>query len=271
MEIIYVDSLFFLNLAADYLLLLAAAAIAGLRFRRGAYLLAALLGAVYSVAVYLPGCRFLAAEHWRIGAGLGMGLIAFGGERKPWRCMLSWLAVSAAFGGALWALGGEHMSLRTLMLCFGLCYGAMRLYFSGKGRRIDKQRKEVRLRFLGREAVFPAMVDSGNELHDPVTGARVLVACPHALRPILREYTQLFETGDAPDLLTRCAAIPMLRGKLRLLPFYAVGGGGLLPVFRPDALLLDGERIEGVLIGVSPQAAGDGYEGIVGVDMGKEN
>ena len=34
MEIIYVDSLFFLNLAADYLLLLAAAAIAGLRLRR---------------------------------------------------------------------------------------------------------------------------------------------------------------------------------------------------------------------------------------------
>lgn len=270
MEIIYIDSLFFLNLAADYLLLLAAAGIAGVRLLRGRYLLAALLGAVYSVAVYLPGCGFLAAVYWRIAAGLGMGLIAFGGERRPLRCLASWLAVSAAFGGALWALGGEHMSLRTLMICFALCYGVMRLCFTGKAQLREKRRREVRLRFLGQEAVFFALADSGNELRDPLTGERVLVACPHALRPVFREHAGLFETQDAAALLTRCAEIPTLRGRLHLLPFSTVGGCGLLPVFRPDALLLDGEKTTGLLVGVSPQAAGDGYEGIVGTDIGKE-
>ena len=45
MEVIYIDSLFFLNLGVDYLLCLAAARICGLYLRRRRYVLAALLGA----------------------------------------------------------------------------------------------------------------------------------------------------------------------------------------------------------------------------------
>ena len=46
MEVIYIDSLFFLNLGVDYLLCLASARICGLYLRRRRYVLAALLGAL---------------------------------------------------------------------------------------------------------------------------------------------------------------------------------------------------------------------------------
>ena len=68
MEVIYIDSLFFLNLGVDYLLCLASARICGLYLRRRRYVLAALLGAAYSVAVYLPGLGFLASWPGKLAA-----------------------------------------------------------------------------------------------------------------------------------------------------------------------------------------------------------
>ena len=62
MEVIYIDSLFFLNLGVDYLLCLASARICGLYLRRRRYVLAALLGAreeelVRAANGYERGCQ----------------------------------------------------------------------------------------------------------------------------------------------------------------------------------------------------------------------
>ena len=271
MEILYIDALFFLNLLADYLLCLSAGRVCGLVLRRKRYLLAALLGAVYAVAVYLPGLGFLASPPLRLAAGILMGLAAFGAERRPLRCTAVLLAVSAAFGGALWALslaaGGSGgfipLSGRMLLLAFALCYAGLRLLFRLRGKVGERRLVSVSVGFLGRESRFTAMLDTGNGLTDPLSGERVLVACPHALRGCLREHTELFAALPPVELLEVCAEIPELRGKLRLLTYTALGGGGLLPVFRPDSLLIDGKAGPPLLIGVSPQAAGEEFEAIL--------
>ena len=59
-DIIYADSLIALNLAADYLLLLAAGRVAGAALHRGRVFLAALLGALYALASVAPGWGFSA-------------------------------------------------------------------------------------------------------------------------------------------------------------------------------------------------------------------
>ena len=53
--VVYLDRVVLLNLAVDYLLLLATARLAGLPLRRGRLALAAALGALYAAAVFLPG------------------------------------------------------------------------------------------------------------------------------------------------------------------------------------------------------------------------
>ena len=270
MEVIYIDALFFLNLLADYLLCLSAGRICGLYLRRGRYLAAALLGALYAAAVYLPGLAFLALPPLRLAAGLLMGLVAFGGERQPLRCAAVLLAVAAAFGGALWAIGlaaggsGGYVPLsgRILFLAFALCYGALRLLFHFRARKRERRLVPVKAGFCGREACFTVLSDTGNSLMDPLSGARVLVACPHALRPLLREYTELF-TLPPTELLELSAQIPELKGRLRLLPYRALSGSGLLPAFRPDSLSLDGRPCADMLIAVSPQAAGEDFEGLL--------
>ena len=181
MEVIYLDALFVLNLLADYLLCLSTGRICGLCLRRWRYLAAALLGALYAAAVYLPGLRFLSLPPLRLAAGLGMGLIAFGAERQPLRCAAVLLAVAAAFGGALWAIslasGGSGgyvpLSGRILLLAFALCYGVLRLLFHFRARKAGRRLVSVTVGFLGREARFTALADTGNSLLDPLSGAQV--------------------------------------------------------------------------------------------------
>ena len=89
MTVVYVDSVFLLNGAMDYLLLLCTARLAGLRLQRGRYALAAVLGGAYAVAVFLPGLAFLSAMPVKFAAGVLLALIVvaflfllLGGRRR---------------------------------------------------------------------------------------------------------------------------------------------------------------------------------------------
>lgn len=273
MQVIYLDSVFFLNGLADYLLCLCAGRLCGLVLRRGRYAAAALFGALYAVAVFLPGLSFLSLPASRLGAGIMMGLIAFSREQQPLKCALVLLLVGAAFGGALWAVslsaGGDlragpvALSLPTLLTSFGLCYALLSLLLRARRLLTERRRVLVTLRFLEREAQFYALEDTGNALADPVTGRHVLVAHPHALRPLFGANAALFEELPPVELLEALASEPTLAGRFRLLPFSNLSGSGLLPVFRPDALLLDGKRSDDLLVAVSKNAGGDGFEGLL--------
>jgi len=269
MTILYLDRLFLFNALIDYLLCLVSARVSGVCLRRGRYVLAGLLGGAYAAAALLPGLRFLAGAGGKLAAAGLMALIAYGGERRFGRCAGTFLAVSAAFGGAVWALslggGGKVPALsgRTLLLSFALCYGGVSLLFRGRAKLPDRPRAEARLVLLGRECRFMVLRDTGNALCDPLTGGAVMLVSPHALLGALPQAETLF-SGDPVSALERAAALPELRGRLRLIPYAAVGtASGLLPVFRPEALTLDGRAEPGLLVAVSPSAAGDGFEGIV--------
>ena len=262
MEVIYLDRLFALNLLADYLLCLTAARICGVPLRRLRYLAAALLAAVYACAAVLPGWGFLTAAPWKLIFGLVMGLIAFFGERHPLRCMLTLLAVSALFGGALWAFGGGSLSLRFLAVSFAACYAALNLLLRQRGTLPVRPRAAVCVRHAGRESRFFALRDTGNALTDPLTNRPVLLLSPRAAEPLFGEGLLW---GDAVALLEQTAKREALRGVFRLIPCRGVGGSRLLALFRPGHITVDGVEERDLLCAVSPEAYGDGFEGIIGI------
>lgn len=268
MPIIYLDRLFLFNALIDYLLCLTAARVAGLCLRRGRYALAGIFGGLYAALSLLPGLRALTGVAGKLASALVMALIAYGGERRFWRCAGIFLAVSAAFGGAVWAVslggGGREAALsgRVLLLSFALCYGAVSLLFHGRHALPDRARCEVRLVFLGKECRFMALRDTGNSLSDPLTGAPVMLVSPHALLTALPQAEAIF-SGDGVSALEKADAAPELKGRFRLIPYTAVGGPGLLPVFRPEGLTVDGREEKELLVAVSPPAAGTGFEGIL--------
>lgn len=268
MKYIYIDSLFLLSLFTDYLLCLVTGRFCGLYLKRLRYFLAALFGAVYSVLVFLPGLSFLALPSMELVSAGIMGLIAFGGEKRLFRCLGVFLAVSATFGGAVWALTlhageGPRIDLRLLFALFALCYVALSLVARAKLTKAEGKTVHVSVKLQEREARFRALVDTGNCLTDPVTGAAVMIVSPRALLPLFPGGGEILEIKNAVELVEKAAAAPEFPVKLRLLPYKNLGGEGLLTVFRPDEVRVEGKPRQGLLAGISDSASNDGFDAII--------
>ena len=104
MTVVYIDSLFLLNLIVDYLLLLGAARLSGAVLCRPRMALGAVLGAAYACAVFLPGLGFLTHPAVELSIAVAMALIAYGGGQRLLRSFLAFLALSCALGGGVLAL-----------------------------------------------------------------------------------------------------------------------------------------------------------------------
>ena len=275
MDTIYIDELFILYLFTDYLIILASARVCGTVLKRRRYLLSALLGALYACAFVLPGCAFLSEPIPKLACGAVMSVISFSPERRPFRCTVVFFAVSAAFGGAVWAcsmLSGAGapsrylpISLKVLLPSFAVCYAIADVVFMRAAKNADRRIITVAAVFCGRSAVFRALRDTGNELFDPVTGREVLVVSPGAASALLPEGCRsalcCADPVEAPEKL---CAVPGLEGRFRLIPYGAVGvSSGLLPAFTPDSVTSDGKACRDVMIAVSPALAGsDEYEAV---------
>lgn len=269
MTVVYIDRIFLLNAAADYLLLLCAGHLSGAVPRRKRYAAAALLGGAYAVAAALPGLELLSQLWAKLGFALLLGLAAFGGQPHFFRRCLVFLAVSAAFGGALQLLcPGGGISLRVLCLGFAACYAALSLLFRHSARLSKGRILPVTAVFAGKNSAFRALQDTGNSLFDPMSGRNVLVADSAVMLPLLPEGAEaVLQLRDPLLLLSALQELPGLRGSFRLLPYAAVGvESGLLPVFRPDLLSVDGQPAD-LLLAISPTPLSpDGsYQALVGV------
>ena len=257
MEVLYLDSLFGLNLLIDYCILLASARVCGVVLRRGRYALGALLGAVYAATMVLPGFAWLGNTAVKLCLGMAMGLIAFGGEQRLWRCTAVFFAVSALFGGAVYAasllagadpLGGSVVSVsgRVLALSFAVCYTGVSLVFRRQTKKAERVIRPVTLTLADSSVTLRGLRDSGNALHDPASGRAAAVAD----RTVLLALLGVSELSRDP-----VAALETLSdqpGQFRLLPYRAVGvDAGMLLAFRPDRAEVDG-RTEDWLVAISP-------------------
>lgn len=269
METIYIDRLFVLNYICDYLILLGSARVCGLLLRRIRYAVGALFGAFYAVLSVFPSFAFLSLLPVKLAAGILMALIAFAKEERFWRCTAVFFAVSALFGGTLWAISAQSgtgrggtvymaVSMPVLVLGFGIIYAAMSLLFRRVAKSADKHISTVSVEFLGKYVALRALYDSGNCLYDPMTGSAVLIAGFDSLASLLPDEAAGL---DSMQLIS----LPELEGKMRLIPYSAVGTqSGLLPAFRPDKLTLDGKTRDDIIVAVSPTpVSGEGFDCVI--------
>ena len=282
--VIYVDTLFLLNAVVDYLLLLAAARLAGEPLKRTRFALGAALGGLYAVAIFLPACSFLSHPLCRVASAILMMLTAYGGSRRLLRQGLLFLALTCAFGGVVIAiglmggtgltLGGgvfySAMDLKMVLLSAAVCYLVITLVFRRLARHTSSGGELVQAKVLLRErsVELTVLVDTGNTLTDPVSGRGVMVAEGEALRDL---FPYDHRPGNA-DLLDPAGGVARLgtgpwRGRFRLLPYRAVGvDRGLLLAVRADNLVLNGLWKGPVLVALSPTPVSDGggYRALIG-------
>ncbi len=269
MQVIYVDTLFVLNTAADLLCLIAAERVCDRRvgwFRLG---FAASIGGIYAVLGVLPGLGFLRRPLIYPVCAMGMTLAAFG-KGAVLRPFAAVLAAGMMLGGAvygvslfldiqnLFSAGG---ALRVFLIAMGVSWAAFTLAFRRMGRqkhggglcRVEVQRQ-------GRCAAFTALRDTGNSLRDPLTGSRILVCELSAILPLFTPNEQQLLQAHAgkPVELMQYVEQGGCLTKFRITPYRAVGvPAGMLAVFPPDTMKMDGKEVQKPLIAISPSPVSD--------------
>ena len=101
MTVVYVDTLFLLNLTIDYLLLRLSARICGQYVPTLRLALGALMGAVYALCAFLPQGHFLTYPPVKVAVGVALALTAFGGRQRLLRLTLVFFACACALGGGV--------------------------------------------------------------------------------------------------------------------------------------------------------------------------
>ncbi|MGI5985342.1 MAG: sigma-E processing peptidase SpoIIGA [Oscillospiraceae bacterium] len=264
MKTVYVDEMFALNLIINYFIVLATAKLCALPLKRLRFAVSAAVGALYSVLLLLQPFQFLASPVTKLVLGFLMTLIAFGLEIKILKPFFAFLAVSAAFGGAVYAasiLAGKSIgdglyinaSMRVLTLSFAACYSVLTCVFKRFGKRYSREFHSVKVTLCGRSAEFRALKDTGNELYDPISGLPVMVADIDEAGKLLPEALKDALKTGVPEFIEALSIEDSLCSKFRLVPYSAVGlKSALLPVFRPDGLLVDGKEDKNTLVGLAP-------------------
>ena len=271
-QIIYVDVLVAVNLFVNYFLLLTVAGFFHISASRLRMVLGAAIGALGSLVILLPSLPPLVSFLIKLVLSVFIVVTAFGAPSLLFflRTVGGFYMTSFGFAGAmlaLWYLAAPSgMIIKNSVLYFDIsplmllaltvvCYAGVSLL-----NRLTGQRQPtalfcfVTVRAQGKSVRLTTKIDTGNSLKEPFSGYPVIVAeyqCVQELvPPAVRSY--LFVAAGEK------------RGEvqpgLRLVPFRAVGGEGILPAFRPDCIEIQTAKeritVQEVYLAVSAQKLG---------------
>ena len=283
MRYVYADILFLVNYFFNFSLLylagrLSRSAVVGRRL-----LLAAGLGAAYGVVVLFPSAGFLMSLPAKLLISAIMVAIAYPTPRlRSFAAVLGLFYLGAlVVGGAglAWSYlaqrGGPPVATGGVLAGFGLGFGvvlpaalfaAVLLHWAVMAGR---EREQVlsycvpcRVVVGDEEAEFPALIDTGNRLRDPLSDSLVMIVEFPALEGLLPiEFAPAWESEpDDPDFAGLAGALGASpwSARLRLIPFSSIGrASGLLIGFRPDSVVVGrlgrSVRRTDVVVCVSPR------------------
>ena len=252
---IYVDLVAMLNFLVDFLLILGTNRLTGFPpdFCRSA--VAAAFGGLYGGACLFPGFSFLGNFLWRAIALCAIAVIAFGCNRSAVRRTGIFVLLSMALGGI--AVGMGQGSIWILILSGSLIWLLCGVGFHGAvGQR---EYIPITLRWKKDSLTVIALKDTGNTLHDPLTGEQVLVAGSDVGIKLLGL------TAHQLQHPIETMASGVLPG-MRLIPYHAVGqpGSFLLAMRFPGSKI--GKMERDPLVAFAPEviAGGEMYQMLAG-------
>jgi len=252
---VYIDLVMLLNFFVDFLLILGVNRFTGYSASAGRAALAAAIGGIYGGICLLPEFQFLGNTFWRLVSLLCVSAAAFGLNCGMIRRCALFVLLSMALGGIAMGIGNGGFGA---VVC-GAGLVVAQCAFSTRGKVRHKEYVPVEIRWQGRVQRLTALRDTGNELTDPVTGQRVLIAGADIAREMLGlSHQQLSQPVET------LAQQPI--AGLRLIPYRTVGQlSGMLLALRMDQVLIDGIK-DNSLVAFSPVEIGKGevYQALTG-------
>lgn len=263
---IYADVLFFVNFCINFLVLYLTGKMARIAMPHYRLIFGTVLGAMYAVLMFFPRLSFGYSALAKVLFSLFVVAITFNirGVRLYIKTVGIFYLVTFCLGGSVMALfyftgmGTKlgavvkngvlymHLPLGLLLFSVAVSYGIIRILWGMLQNRLSRETllMKVGICWDGKEVWLDALVDTGNALREPFSGAPVIIAEYEKLVPILPEAMQavfLMETEPKIENIED----EKTKGRIRMIPFSSLGKEhGMLIGFRPDgARLLVNERL----------------------------
>ena len=272
--IIYVDVLFLINLAINLLLLACTRGITRNRARQWRIWLGALLGAAYAVFIFFPALSILYSTAAKLVFSALLVLVSFriARWREYVRILLIFYAVSFVFAGTAFAMlfmtdiGSQlgaavsngifylSLPLETLVISTVVSYALIRAGYAVYSKKMSQGGNifEVTICLCGKSTKVLALMDTGNSLTDPLTGTPVIVAEYESINglftPEMRDAVRHGGDAELSNLLLSGTSDGI---RFYIVPFASLGKrDGVLIAFKPDGVMMNGECITNVLVGM---------------------
>lgn len=272
MPVVYIDVVWFVNLVMDALLLWMTGWLMKRKIRWYRILFGALFGASYALLLFFPSLSMLTT--WPGKAIVSVAMVWMALPRKNvldvLRLVGIYYFVSFVLAGATVALGfaipgtslrnalavgprslmfvtsGETLAL---MVAIPLCiFGIQRLI--ARIARVHRQANwlcSVLASFETGDLSFTGLVDSGNQLYDPVSHQPVSFVDLDVLLPILPMQLQR-ELAQGRDMLSAIASVAV-SNQFTLVPFQGAGGKGLTIAVRATEVRVEWKGQSHVVLG----------------------
>ncbi len=309
--VVYVDLVFFTNLAVDGIVLLLTAKARRTFPARGRLAGAALLGAAYAASMFLVSVPYLYSFAGKVLVSLAMVVLAFGygGAMQLLRNVATFYTVNfATLGGVIgisyllkssasaWSGmtftegGGIALAWRMQLGLFIAAFLLSAWIFHGtsetrrKRQRVDGLLWDVEVQVDGRCWTVKGLLDTGNRLYEPLTRTPVMIMEASVWKEQLPAgWCDRLKGESADRLIAELGAGETdsfaWSHRLRLVPYRAVNGSPKLMLgVKPDAVIATQEgqrplRTTRVLIGLDggTLSADASYRAIVHPDLAQED
>lgn len=251
---VYVDEVLANNMVMNYAILHLTAKLAGAPYRVLRLLAASFIGSLYVFAVFFPESNYYYNFAGKFLISAILVVVAFG--VVPWRRFLTTWVI---FYGVSFAVGGVVLGINSLVgrpggmsgeywrLWPGVVVALILVVVIGRKSFILRRRVAegffrvpVTIRIGAKKLEFEALLDTGNDLADPVSKDPVVIIEYEAVKDLLPpELREALAKDREPDFANIAGRVedPKWLTRLRLIPYRSLGKtGGLLLGFKPDAL-----------------------------------
>ncbi len=288
---VYIDMILVENLFMNYIILYATGVIYKMRPKHIRITISSLIGASYAVLSYLQILEMYSGVVIKVVLSIAMVYIAFNSSnlRTLVKQLLIFYMTSFIFGGAAFALlyfikpqdilikNGIYIgSYPTKIVLLGAIIGFLLIktvFKMIKGRiTANELLCKIKVKIFDKEINLTALIDTGNQLKEPITGESVIVIEKQSLiqilpRIILNNIDGILK-GKSPE------GIEEYSTKLRVIPFSSLGNAnGILLGIKPDKVLIEAEQEEveapNVIIGLydSNLTRNGSYTALIGPDI----
>lgn len=260
--VVYIDVLIIDNMILNSLILFAAAKFLHIKKRTLFIFLSALIGTAYSVVmIFVPATSAINWNICKFILSLLMVVVAFYPKtiREYIKFLVCFYITTFIFAGtavAIIFMWGQSYQSYNGVLYFSwnspvkyIALVAVAGYFLIKWFANMMQRRkmvtvslvDLFISFGGRGLWIPALIDTGNELKDPLSGNPVIIVETDKIKEILPEKlffsiknSDLNEEQSITDFQNALTDIGWLN-RFRMVPFRSLGcTNGMLPGLRPD-------------------------------------